>query len=147
MPSNMHEIAIAKVLQRFPTAKTRGFIKEVCNALGGLEEFRDNQWPLVPDAFIVDHESKIVEVEATHPINDEKMERYADLWWSVDGNYWDLLLITTDKWGNQTGLIDMGDYAIDLIFERGKKRPKRQDPEALAWMAELRRLNPHIFGA
>jgi hypothetical protein len=52
-----------------------------------------------------------IEVEDAHPVDAEKLARYEDIWWMLDGYHWELHLISADRWGNLTPI---------SIFEYGE---------------------------
>src|SRR5947209_4091588 len=140
MPSAIHQIAIAKILRQFPTAKTRGLLKEIRKAMDPLDAREFKGFGVIPDAFIVDRERQcvtVIEVEGAHPLNDEKMELYCDLWWSIDGTDWDMRLITVDRWGTETARIDMADFALDKIFHDARSRGFKPTPDAMAYTRYL----------
>jgi hypothetical protein len=58
-----------------------------------------------PDAFRIDEEAQeifVYEVEVTHRVTEGRVERYADLWWALDEEYWLLRLIVVDRFENHT---------------------------------------------
>lgn len=142
MPSAIHEIAVAAILQDHPEAKTHGMLKALRVAVGPLRENDFRGYGVIPDAFVVDHEKKLLvafEVEGAYPLNDRKMEIYCDLWWTLDGIGWDFLLVTVDRWGNRTS-VDMGDFAIAKVVHDAKRSGRKPPPSYVAWVAEYRRM-------
>lgn len=59
--------------------------------------------PGLPDGIVVDRENCVayfLEVEDTHPLNEDKLTAYSWANYHLDYVYWRLELITTDRYGN-----------------------------------------------
>ena len=57
---------------------------------------------IIPDAFWIDDETGVVlafEVEVTSPLTEAKFERYSDLYWVLDEDYYSLHIVTVDRRG------------------------------------------------
>lgn len=131
MPGNIHQIAIQRVLSDFPQARTIGFNMAVNDALD-LEGDATYTAGLIPDAYLIDAERKTVvayEIEDGHITRNEKMERYADLWWAVDNSGWHLGLVFVDRWGNYAHAMDVGDFALELVVHQARQSGNPADPE------------------
>lgn len=116
MSGPLHRAAVQKILLSHPTARTTGFAA-ACNRIVALTPLARCRTGIIPDAFLVDRGRQAVvafEVEHTSPTSVEKMRRYVDLWWGLDGMGWALLLVRTDRDGRDT-ITDIGPYAIDLL--------------------------------
>jgi hypothetical protein len=130
MPSKMHEMAVAKILEAWPNAKTRGFMKAIRKVFGpdDLQELQCN--PGIPDAFFVDTKEEVLvlfEVEVSRHVDDEKMAKYCDLWWRLDFLYWDTILLTYDRWGNRSRIICLGDYSAQTLVHEARGKIKSRD--------------------
>lgn len=112
MPGAIHEIAVQKILEKFPAAKTHGFRRGLLKA---TQDAVFKQAAMLPDAFVIDLPKRFVivfEVEASHPVSDDKMRVYGDLYWALNLLEWEFALITFDRWGQQRAIIDVGDFEI-----------------------------------
>ena len=121
----VHEIAVARILAANPEAKTRRLMKAIRDAVEPWQREDFTSLAAIPDAFIVDPINRLVtlfEVEVTHPVSEYKMQLYGDLWWGIDGNDWDMLLIKVDGEGRETAVIDMGDYVTEKLVSDARKR-------------------------
>jgi hypothetical protein len=93
----------------YPDVKTKGFR----SAIRAITEDPFTSVSVIPDAFMIDPDGEIViafEVEARHPVSSNKMNRYGDIFWYLDDCGWRFALITTDKFGNKTAFVDLGEY-------------------------------------
>ncbi len=70
-------------------------------------------WPdlrqslVIPDAFVVDEKMMHVtayEVEISYPVSAEKLERYHDLFWTIDQEEWILHLVLVDRIGRHRSI-------------------------------------------
>jgi hypothetical protein len=152
-----HRAAVLKILDRLPGAKTKGFFADLRAA---LREDGDPEWDtsddvrVVPDAFLINGREKSViafEVEASNPVNREKISNYCELFWALDDWEWRLGLITIDRWGAVTSLVDMRAAAleqVELEALRSKDIPTEQEiTERRFFMERFRELNPHLYDA
>lgn len=108
----------------------RCFLKE------SLDECR-----VIPDAFRIDEKRMEVfayEVEVTHRVSDEKLERYYQWWWALDEDYWMLRLIIVSRFGQEVEVDlfanSLGHEASDeqlaaLRALQGIRRPGEAWPE------------------
>lgn len=100
-------------------AQTKGFHDSLLRVVGGkhsdptplhtcdhcdisrwLGEITQDYRSVVPDAFEIDTEVRLVtvyEVEVTHPLTNVKREKYKAYFWMLDEVYWRLRVITVDK--------------------------------------------------
>jgi hypothetical protein len=79
---------------------------------------------VIPDAFIVDPVREVAlafEVEAGHPVSSNKMKRYGDIFWYLDDCGWRFSVITTDKFGNKTASVNMGEYEARRLVRDARK--------------------------
>ena len=120
MPSFLHEQAVRTILEQFPQAKTRGFMKAVHKV---IPEERDLM-RIIPDAFIVDRANQILvayEIEAAHAVPASKIEAYIDLWWALDNWCWDLGLIIIDRFGKATARLAMAEVAMQHVVHEARR--------------------------
>lgn len=101
-----HQELIDLLVAQDLRVKTKGFRRHV---LAVSETFRHcvqdgcvcSTTP-VPDAFLIDEEQKTIwvfEVEVSNGLSVENLERYRALFWTVDGDYWQLQIVVVDKYG------------------------------------------------
>ena len=125
MPSHMHEIAVEQILLDHPTALTRGFMKAINEILApdtGAKRL------VRPDAYKIDWETNTVtvfEVEVNHPLNDNTMAAYCILFWWLDGEGWDLILETRDRYGHPRPALNMEGYAYAMKRRLATSRQPR----------------------
>jgi hypothetical protein len=121
MTGEAHRTAILKILDRLPDARTKRFFADLRIA---LREEGDPEWDtsddlrVVPDAFLIDRREKSVivfEVEASNPVDHAKIANYCELHWALDDWDWRLGLITIDRWGTVTSIVDMQEVALNQI--------------------------------
>ncbi len=113
MPNDHHKRIVSSFLEANPGAKTHGFRKALVAAVSATEqepaedidaEFGERgrgQFP-VPDAYFIDHESRLViclEASCWSRWCDTKSAMYSDLWFTLDCQMWDLAVIEIDQWG------------------------------------------------
>jgi hypothetical protein len=103
--TSIHKLTIERLERRYPEARTTGFRGAVGKLLFELDEPDDWRPTIVPDcggstgnAYPLSG----IEVEDRHPINAHRLSIYEDLWWLLDDAYWELHLISADRWGNLT---------------------------------------------
>lgn len=149
MAGVIHEIAVGRVLTDFPQAKTKGFRAAIRRTFPEAVEIGNfERLPgIIPDAYWIDTEKSTVvafEVEAGNPVDDAKMAAYADIWWMLDEEAWSLALILVDRWGVQTAILDMGNFAINKLVEDAKRSGRKPLPETVRFVEQLRRLNPEL---
>lgn len=121
-----HEIAIRLLVNSRPDIHRNGFRQAVRELWAELAdpELDDGppQMPFLPDAYRIDRESEeliLYEVEDSNPISPQKLAALGEFWfdWDCEGQHdWLPRLVTVDRYGRETGEIDMMGlyYAIDL---------------------------------
>ena len=122
MPGLIHDIGVHAILRRHPELKTKQFkqaLKKAVIAFGEDREMGEVRWggvkdsiKFIPDAYSLDPKNRVVtvfEVENTNPLSDEKLGRLIQAWFVLDSISWDLLVMTCDRWGNETGLVPLMD--------------------------------------
>jgi len=82
----------------------------------------------VPDAFLIDRKKSqvvIYEIEDTHPLTIEKLERLFAFYWWLDAHYWILRVLITNRYGEVTNEIDL--FHHFFAKHRKPNRKKRAD--------------------
>jgi hypothetical protein len=110
----VHEMSIAVLKRRYPQAETHGFEKAVRSI---IQEPID-RLGLRPDLWVRDDSNKrltCIEVEDHSKVSPGKLSLYVRLWWWLDGEEWDFILLVADRWGNAAP-IDL--YAIGWVVDQ-----------------------------
>lgn len=113
--------AVIRILQgRNSRLRTTGFKAQV---IGALEEdsasatwIREN-WTRIPDAFVVDAGAETVtciEVEDSHPLDGAKLADYLDLWFLLDCESWELVVLSVDRYGRSQPVPLIDFWFVDL---------------------------------
>lgn len=59
-----------------------------------------------------------VEVEDTHKLSSEKLDRYADMWWSFDSTCeLDLALLAVDRYGQANRWFNLASLGVSSIYD------------------------------
>lgn len=145
MAGAIHELAVQKVLEDWPAAKTRRLMREIRAAVPNYAE-EDFKFHLgaIPDAFLIDRDRKTVvlfEVEDSHPVSEQKMDIYVDLWWVLDWNEWDLVLVTLDRWGNYLTEFNLASYVAKKLVLDAKRNPQKRSPSRsmIEWVSAIKK--------
>ncbi len=99
--SNVHHQSLVADLLREGMSGT-GFRANLERAVGHGLSFR-----LVPDAHRIDEEERTVEVhevEVTHSMSENKLERYLRLYWALDEHDWELRVFVVNRFGQRSEL-------------------------------------------
>ena len=65
------------------------------------QNFKDDV-PASPDCLWIDEANEIayfLEIEDTHPLSEQRMNKYASAWWTLDMVYWQLILVVANRYG------------------------------------------------
>jgi len=141
-----HRRIVANILREHPSAKTKKFYRELGSVIG------DDWWPpdlrIIPDAFLIDAETKSVttfEVEISNSLGDAQYNAYSELWWALDEYEWTLKVVTVDRHGVTTSIIDMMSVALSRMVAEAALYPEtseRRITETKRLMEEFVRINP-----
>lgn len=146
-----HQRTIRAILDFFPTARTKGFMKAVDRAMraGGWD---DRRFPvaLVPDAFMVneaDRQLVAFEVEDHHPLSPSKLAAYARPWWDLDCAEWDLELRTYRRIAADEHIVNLRAHQFQAFKSRapypagnrGSRAAAVKATRAEAWQRALAR--------
>jgi hypothetical protein len=128
-----HEMAIRMLINRDDDIHRNGFAK-AHDALA--DEVLDEEWredmrtpKFLPDAYKFDRETEtiiIYEVDDTHPIPPRKLREMAMLWFDwdcFDCNNWLPELRIVDRYGNETGVIDLCEVYYAMLPEMASPTP------------------------
>jgi hypothetical protein len=156
MTGDAHKMAVLKILDRIPGAKTKGFGAALIKAL--LVD--DPEWEMpaeiriIPDAFAINDKDRtaiVFEVEVSNQISDSKVADYCEIWWALDDCEWRFGLITIDRWGAVTSVVDFKTVALErcvLEASRSTVPPRPKDIDETQELARrFRDLNPWMFEA
>lgn len=111
MAGQLHQALIATLVAQEPRIQTKLFRRSVMSISGycaQVDEDTGKTWydesigGLIPDAFLLDHEIRrlfIFEVEVTNGLDQDKLDKYAELFWMVDDDCWEIDLVIVDKYG------------------------------------------------
>jgi hypothetical protein len=97
MPSLKHQDNVSEICTLYK-AQTKGFAKSVASAIE-LENLDPVYIDLVPDAYLIDASKKVVtcfEVERFSHCTENKMGKYAELWFELDCDDWTLELFISN---------------------------------------------------
>lgn len=128
-PKTLHQEIIQILTEQDPRIKTSGFMKELrsrCGVFSRIAEDGDELRASRPDAYLIDEDRRIVfviEVEVSHPLDEDALCRYWDLLWAIDDDHWEFRLITVDRRGIGT-LID----TMVLAFHPDGRNPTNLVP-------------------
>lgn len=109
----------------------RGFASEMRKLLSRLEEWNlEGVWEhhrprFIPDAYLVDEKKEevwVIEVEDTHPLTLEKLQRLINFYWWLDAYYWKLRVFTTNRYGQNLTEIPL------FAYHYAVESPDRPDP-------------------
>lgn len=103
---SIHDRTIERLQLSHPEFAQKGFM----TAVRRLASERDmDQWDcmpiILPDLWHFDEACMsfiCIEVEDAHRISAHKLAKFDELWWYLDSHYWELHLISSDRWGNLT---------------------------------------------
>lgn len=127
----LSELTVQGLIRRDPTISNHGFnfscLKLIC------DEAEKMEWTsifkkcrVIPDAFKICHSCKTItafEVEDSNKLTEEKLSKYAMLWFYMDCEEADLLLCVMDRYGNNRNYINLEEYYWTFLMEDvGKKR-------------------------
>lgn len=114
-----HEVAIRTLVLSHPDIHRNGFkaaIRALWDELCAQCEYMDGPVPemrFLPDAYRIDRENETIilyEVEDTHPLPVHKLHELAMFWfdWDCEGEHdWLPKLVTVDRYGRETGEVDL----------------------------------------
>jgi hypothetical protein len=105
LPASVHQNTITELLYYYPEAKTRGFSRAIRDVQKRSGFHPDGYWRggVIPDLWWIDEQCMsvfVIEVEDSSKVSGEKLERYRDLHYLLDEEYWSAHLIAADRWGN-----------------------------------------------
>ena len=82
-----------------------------------LSDLRSDFWKIakerivgLPDGLLINKQrclALFIEIEDTHPLTEEKLDRYADTFWLLDAAYWTTVLRVADRYGRNVRDIDL----------------------------------------
>lgn len=96
-----------------------GFASEMRGLLNRLEDHDvQHEWQyhrprFIPDAFLIDEQNEevwVVEIEDTHPLTLQKLQRLISFYWWLDAYYWKLRVFTTNRYGQNISEIPLFSY-------------------------------------
>lgn len=124
MADTLHTAIIKRVLDQDKNVRERGFRSALMRAIPDHDDHAFDFLHLRPDAYLIDPDYATVvaiEVEVTHPISAEKLEFYCELYWILSWHSWDLVLKTINRFGQQSGLVDMADVALAAVVAEARR--------------------------
>lgn len=97
--------ALIEQLSKKRNLKITGFWRNLVLALGDWSDTLDGIEKIKPDLFEINTDRQnvnIFEVEVSHSVNQEKLQRVARLSLALDDVSWTLHLYTVGKWGQES---------------------------------------------
>lgn len=130
-PLTLHDTIIRGLVAR--GHQTHEFLPAIGEALllhDGVtkQEYREalDGLRILPDAYTIDPETwtiTVYEVEVSHPVDDDKLARYFNLFWVVDQWEWSIRLVLVDKRGNERD-VDVVRTGLEMeLVEQGYPAP------------------------
>lgn len=118
MPGLRHNVLVEDICVRYGAKKT-GFGKALMSRLiADYDEYLDDWVRFSPDAYLVNEAKKEIifyEVELSHELSDQALQRYVTFWFESDCEEWTIRLVSIDRYGNEQE-IDLMKWFY--IFER-----------------------------
>ena len=99
------------------------------------EWFDASHWIVVPDAFKIDQATKtftVYEVEITSFVNEEKLDKLAHLYWSVNEWHWDVRLVRVDSLASE---VEIGMFTHAVRMGRARMGTPALDSSEMAELA------------
>lgn len=110
--------------ERFHKNKRRSLFAAIMDGIGEAIvnwlidlEYGETCWdvfqqdvPRLPDGIAIDRENRIayfIEIEDSHPLSEDRLDLYGRAFWHLDSVYWQLKLITADRYGNPNKPTDL----------------------------------------
>lgn len=150
---SLHQELIDLLVAQDPRMRTRGFRRAAAAASETFRTCIENGCECsatpVPDAYLIDEEQQTIwvfEVEVTNGLSTENLDRYRAMFWSVDGDYWQLQVVVVDKYGvgritrllTATGIDDPGKLAV--LPHDGPALNVRAEGSMPRWLGEVYQL-------
>ncbi len=120
----------------------RGFASEMRLLLNRLEgydvrhEWHHHRPRFIPDAYVVgerEEEVWVVEIEETHPLTLQKLQKLINLYWWLDAHHWKLRVFTTNRYGQNISEISLFSYhhALESPDEHDPRIDRLTDHQAI----------------
>lgn len=124
------------------TIRCKDFKKSCLKAIRGSQIIKDDQIKdlegslagIIPDAYKICNFCKVIkafEIEDSHPLDLDKIKKYAVLWFDIDSlEEWNLILCVTDRYGLNPTYPDLKSTYYALMMDGELKNIDKYEMEA-----------------